>query len=103
MKQPDRPTSSKIGSANVQARDGAGNDEALDLGGAFEDRVDLRVAVPALDGVLAHVAVSAEDLDRLLGDLDRGLARLELAHRAFAVLERLARRTHPRGPPHEQS
>ena len=32
--------------------------------GAFEDRVDLRVAVPALDRVLAHVAVAAEDLDR---------------------------------------
>ena len=65
MSQPDRPADSKIRSANVHARDAAGDHEALDLGGAFEDRVDLRVAVPALDGVLAHVAVAAEDLDRL--------------------------------------
>ena len=28
-------------SGNVHAGDGAGDDEALDLGGAFEDRVDL--------------------------------------------------------------
>ena len=35
-------------------------------------------------------------------DPDRGLPGLELAHRAFAVLEPLAVRGHPRGPPHEQ-
>src|SRR3954454_9880533 len=101
MIEPIRTGDSKIRSANVQAGDGAGDHEALDLGGAFEDRVDLRVAVPALDRVLAHVAVTAEDLDGVVGDLDRGLARLELAHGTFAVLERLSVRAHPRGPPHE--
>ena len=55
-------------SADVHAGDGAGDHQALDLAGAFEDRVDLRVAVPPLHRVLAHVAVPAEDLDRLLGD-----------------------------------
>src|SRR5687768_8986407 len=52
---------------DVDAADGAGDDETLDLGGAFEDRVDLRVAVPALDRVLLDVAGAAKDLDRLLG------------------------------------
>src|SRR4051812_1765839 len=103
MSQPERRPDSKIRSANVHARDASGDDEALDLGRAFEDRVDLRVAVPALDRVLAHVAVAAEDLDGLVGDLHRGLTRLELAHGTFAVLERLAVRAHPRGSPHEQS
>src|SRR5688500_13148924 len=48
---------------DVDARDGAADDEPLDLRGALEDRVDLRVAVPPLDGVLPHVAVATEDLD----------------------------------------
>jgi hypothetical protein len=39
MSQPERPADSKIRSANVQAGDGASDHEALDLGGAFEDRV----------------------------------------------------------------
>src|SRR3954447_23371263 len=102
MIEPIRTGDSKIRSANVQAGDGAGDDEALDLGGAFEDRVDLRVAVPPLDRVLAHVAIAAEDLDRLLGDAHGRLPRLELAHGAFTVLERLPRRTHPRRPPDEE-
>ena len=50
-----------------KAADGAGDDELLDLLGAFEDVEDLGVAVPTLDRVLAGVAVSAEDLDRTLG------------------------------------
>src|SRR5689334_13292581 len=102
MRPPKWTAASKIRSANVQARDGAGDDEALDLGGAFEDRVDLGVTVPPLDRVLPHVAVAAEDLDRLLGDAHRRLPRLQLAHRAFAVLERLACGTHPRRTPHEE-
>jgi putative tRNA adenosine deaminase-associated protein len=50
----------------VQARDGASDYQPLDLRRAFEDRVDLRVAVPALDGVILHVAGAAEDLDALV-------------------------------------
>src|SRR4029450_1340193 len=90
-------------SGNVHPRRGAGDDEALDLGGALEERVDLRVAVPPLHREVADVAVATEDLDGLLGHPARALARLELAHRAFAVLERLLRRAHPRRPPDEQA
>src|SRR5690242_2142034 len=90
-------------SGDVHARDGAGDDQALDLRGAFEDRVDLRVAVPPLDRELADVAVAAEDLDRLLGGPYRDLTGLELAHRALAGLERLAVARHPARAPHEHA
>src|SRR3954468_5707219 len=42
---------------DAQARYRPSEDELLDLAGALEDRVDLGVAVPALDGVLPRVAV----------------------------------------------
>src|SRR5690348_16887129 len=90
-------------SSHAQATDCACDHLALELRPSFEDRVELRVAVPPLDRVLAHVAVAAEDLDGLRGDAHCGLAGLELAHRALAVLERLAGGAHPRRPPHEQS
>src|SRR4051812_9273742 len=83
--------------------DGAADDQALDLRRALEDRVDLRVAVPALHGELARVAVAAEDVHRALGRPQRHLAGLELAHRALGVVERLVVAAHPRGPPHEQA
>ena len=54
---------------------------------AFEDRVDLGVAVPALDGVLAGVAVAAEDLDRFLGRPDRDLRCLVLVIEPSAFLK----------------
>jgi hypothetical protein len=38
---------------DLLARDRSRDDEPLDLRGALEDRVDLGVAVPALDRVLA--------------------------------------------------
>src|SRR5436190_13455744 len=82
-------------SPDLHARDRARDDEPLDLRRALEDRVDLRVAVPALDGVLAGVAVAAKDLHRALGRPDRDLAGLELAHRALCGGERLARPAHP--------
>ena len=72
---------------DAQAGDRSGDHQLLDLAGAFEDRVDLRVAVPALDRVLTGVAVAAEDLDRVLGDTHGHFAGLVLAHRALAVLE----------------
>src|ERR1043165_2047284 len=80
---------------DVDPADGARDHEALDLGGAFEDRVDLRVAVPALDGVVTHVAGAAEDLDGVLGDPHGGLAREQLRHGTLAGGEGLAVRSHP--------
>src|SRR6266545_6239983 len=87
---------------DVDSGDRPRDDQALDLRGPLEDRVDLRVAVPALDRVFAHVAVAAHDLDRLLRHPDRGLAGEELRHRAFAVLELLPIAAHPGRPPDEE-
>src|SRR6266511_3935543 len=95
------PSGSRSG--NVHAGDGAGDDEALDLRGALEEGVDLRVPVPLLHREVADVALAAEDLDGLLGGPDGDLARLELAHRALAVLERLLGGAHPRRPPDEEA
>src|SRR6185295_6332661 len=87
----------------AQTADGAGDHETLDLGGAFEDRVDLRVSVPPFDRVLAGVAISAEDLDRLFRHLHCDLAGLQLRHRTLARDELLAVASHPRSAPHEQA
>src|SRR5579859_91529 len=87
---------------DVHPRDRPGDDELLDLRGPLEDVVDLRVAVPALDGELARIAVAAEDLDRALGHPHRHLAGLELRHRALCIFERVAVAPHPRRAPHEQ-
>jgi hypothetical protein len=61
--------------AHVKPGDGPTDDHALDLRRALENREDLRVPVHALDRVLPGVAVTAEDLDGLLGDAHRGLPR----------------------------
>src|ERR1700694_1233454 len=66
---------------DVHPADRPRDHQLLDLGGALEDVVDLGVAGPGVDRVLARVAVAAEDLDRTLGDPHGHLARLELAHR----------------------
>src|SRR3712207_6919229 len=58
----------------------------LSLHDALPICVDLRVAVPLLDRVVLHVAVAAEDLDRLVGDLHGDLAGLQLRHRALGLL-----------------
>src|SRR5215213_9507224 len=87
---------------DLPAGKGARDDEALDLAGALEDRVDLGVAVPALDGVLAGVAVAAEDLDRFLRHPHGDLAGLVLAHRALGVAV-AAVAGQPRGAPDEQA
>ena len=103
---PPRPVGavrSRPASVDVDAGDGPADDQPLDLRGALEDGVDLRVAVPALDRVLADVAVAAHDLDRLLGHPDRGLAGVELGHRALARGELLAVPAHPRRSPDEQA
>src|SRR3954467_5560375 len=88
---------------DIGAADGSCDDESLDLRRPLENRVDLRVAVHPLDGVLAGVAVAAQDLHRLLGNPDRGLTGEQLALRPLGRLERLALPCHPRGPPDEQA
>src|SRR5690349_21824563 len=87
---------------DAETADGPGDDELLDLLGAFEDVHDLGVAVPALDGVLAGVAVATEDLDGPLGDPDRRAAGVELGLAALGVLV-LAVAGEPRGAPHEEA
>src|SRR5918992_467966 len=82
------PSRRRQSSPDLPTRDRPRHHEALDLGGALEDRVDLRVAVHPLHRELARVAVPTEDLDRPLGRPHRHLAGLELGHRALGVLER---------------
>src|SRR3954454_5694849 len=88
---------------DVHPRDSAPDDQLLDLRGALEDVVDLRIPVPALDRELARVAVAAEDLDRPFGGPDGDFAGLELAHRALGVLEPVRVAAHPRCAPDQQA
>src|SRR3954452_11224165 len=81
---------------------GAADDEALDLAGALEDRVELGVPVPLLHGEVLDVAPPAERLDRLLARAHADLRGLELGHRALGVLEGLSLRRHPGGAPRQQ-
>src|SRR3954467_9278285 len=57
----------------------------LDLGGALEDAEDPRVAPEALRGELPRVAVAAEDLHRLAGDVLGHLRAEGLGHPRFQV------------------
>src|SRR5205807_2855074 len=76
-----------------------GDDQPLDLAGALEQGVDLGVAVPLLDREVANVAVTAADLDRLLGQLDSDLPGLQLGHRPFGLLELVATAALPQRSP----
>ena len=71
-----------------------GNQQAVDLVGAFEDAVDARVAVVALGRVVAHEAVAAVDLDVLVEHEVQHLAAGDLRDRRFdgVFLERGERR-----------
>src|SRR5580704_5522017 len=60
----------------------AGDDDAHDLVGAFEDLVDAQVAQIALDREILEVAVAAMQLQRLVGDMETGIGREALGHRA---------------------
>src|SRR5437870_13115327 len=76
---------------------------ALDDGHAVEGREAARVAQPELHGMVADVAVAAKDLDGVVGDLERGLARIvprqiALAGRRLSLVE--AGRRLPREQPH---
>ena len=75
-----RPVKPQVRLADGEPGNGAADDHPLDFAGALEDREDLRVAVPALNGVLPGITVTAQDLDGLLGDADRRLPRDQLAH-----------------------
>src|SRR5271168_44485 len=70
-------------SPNGKSRQRPGDDESLDLAGAFKDGENLGIPMHPLDGVVAGVAVAAEDLDRFIGDVHRGLAGVQLGHRAL--------------------
>src|SRR5689334_17079586 len=71
---PGRAPASMRAVADQVARDR----ELLDLGRPAAELHELRVAREALDLILFHVAVAAEDVDRLHRDLRRGLAAVEL-------------------------
>src|SRR4051812_1876173 len=90
-----------VGLFDAQAADRPADHELLDLLGAFEDVVDLRVAVHALDGVLTRVPVAAVDLDGALGDPHGDASGLELRLRALGIGV-AAVAGEPRGAPDEQ-
>src|SRR6266851_670400 len=71
--------------AHVKPGDGPTDDHALDLRRALENRENLRVPVHALDWVIPGVTISAQDLDRLLGDPHRRLPGHQLRYRALAT------------------
>src|SRR5690348_10100166 len=96
------PRGPAAGSADLHAGDGPRHHQSLDLRRAFEDRIYLRVTVPAFDGVFTQVPGATEDLHRLLGHRDGHLAGLQLAHRALAGREDPVVAAHPRRPPHQQ-
>src|SRR4051794_722773 len=76
-------TPASLGSSGQLSQEAAGDDQALDLARALVELGDLRVAVVALGGELAGVAVAAEDLDRLAGLAARDGGGEELGLRAL--------------------
>src|SRR5216683_3494786 len=81
--------------AHVKPGDGPTDDHALDLRRALENRENLRVPVHALDWVISRVTISAQDLDRLLGDPHRRLPGHQLRYRALGPGELAALPGHP--------
>src|SRR5471030_1230422 len=87
----------------------AGDQQLLDVAGAFVDLADAHVAVDALDRKVGHVAVAAVDLDRVRADALGHLGGEQLGHRRLfqtrqsgilhrgRVLDQLARRFDLRG------
>src|SRR6478735_2280583 len=68
------------------AAERTGDDDPLDLVRALVDLRDLGVAHHALERIVLDVAVAAEHLDALDGDLHRGVGGKELRHRAVLRL-----------------
>src|SRR5690349_2786106 len=86
LQRASKLTNKQAGLLDAQAGDRSADHELLDLLGAFEDVVDLGVAVQVLDGVLAGVAVAAEELDGSLGDPHSDATGVELRLSALCVL-----------------
>src|SRR5690348_17076498 len=61
----------------------AGDDDAHDLVGAFEDLMHPQIAQIALDREILEIAVAAMQLQRLVGDMKPGVGREALCHRAL--------------------
>src|SRR5579859_3340423 len=72
-----------LGRMTLRLQNPGGDDEALDFGGAFVDFGDSGVAVVALDGIFAAVAVAAVDLDGFVGDARGHFADEEFGDVAF--------------------
>src|SRR5882762_11628441 len=79
------------------AREGAGDDDALDFAGAFIDLSNLCIPEEFLDGEISHVSVPPEELNRLRRDPHRRFGREQLGHAGVErdVLTRIFAR---RGP-----
>src|SRR5260370_31147183 len=69
--------------------------EPLNLGGPLPDLVDLGVAHPFLDGILADVAVPAENLNGVDRDLHRHVGGKRLRHAAIGAREEHIVLRHP--------
>ena len=82
----------------------AGDDESLNLAGAFADGEELHVAEVFLCRVVLHESVAAVDLHALFGDPHSGLAGVQFCHgglarHALAVIAHVGRAVgeQPRG------
>src|SRR5437773_3854899 len=62
------------------AREGARDDDALDLAGAFIDFGDLCIPEKFLDGEISHVPIPPEELNRLRRHPHRRFGREQLRH-----------------------
>src|SRR5216683_3360566 len=91
------------GSVQLLARivqDAPGYYDHVDLLGALENVVDLRVAHPFLHQIAARVTQRSQQFDRLLRYQRDGEARLGLRHRGLQAVAH-SHVEHPRRPPRE--
>src|SRR6185503_910162 len=61
----------------------AGDDQALNLAGAFPYRGELHVPEELLGRIVFHEAVAAVNLHAIVGDPHRNFTRIQLRHRGF--------------------
>src|SRR5262249_10296465 len=80
---PERGRRPPGGFGGETSRQRAPDQDLLHFACAFVDLAHAHVAVDALDREVAHVAVTAEHLDRRRADALGHLARVELGHRRF--------------------
>src|ERR1019366_3718799 len=78
------------------------NDDALDVAGTFADLIHLGVAKIALDGKIAQITITAENLDRVVAGAQRGFDREVLGH-AGLEFDRHAGVVHASGIEREQA